>query len=158
MNELQTRINKDLNNQNCKGLCIEVEETSLTAKRLNRWEWEVISETKMGNTNQYKLRTRQLEEWACELAEYDKCEYFPHFSDMEIVPDKSDIERRIRALMPKMCSPFIHAVYFSKNGKTHAAFKSEDASVWFIDGKKSNFSGVVKFAREKLNEGFNIEI
>ena len=79
--DIMTHIRNNLYKESYKGFCLEDEDGyCMIARRINKWQWSVETETAKGNINTYdRVDYAQVEEWASEMIDNsENCAYNPY--------------------------------------------------------------------------------
>ena len=122
-NTMIDTIRKDLRNPKCEGFFLESDGNEMTVRRINRWQFDVTTESWKGTENTYyKVDAAWIEERVEELLMIDDhCCYIPHYPAVKW--HQSDVDRFMNKLCPKMCDPFFRG------------FTLSAATDWFQIGK-----------------------
>lgn len=152
-NTMINTIRKDLRNPECEGFFLESDGNSITARRINRWQFDVTTESWRGTENTYyKVDSAWIENLADELLMMDDhCCYVPHYPAKKW--HKSDVDRFMTKLAPQMCDPFFRGFTLSaEDAETFVVQKHYNGMEWRVNGKTTDFGGVLRETREKLAE------
>ena len=153
MSNLIANIRAYMQKPDSIGFWVECDGNSVTAKRLNKWQWEVEVERWNGVSNVYTMEVEHVLECINivigddEYAVYNLFEPATKWSSAEV-------ERFMAGLCPTMCKPYYKGFTLSAEGvETFTVEKFPfDFVMWRINGKASDFSGVLRATREKLAE------
>jgi hypothetical protein len=145
-------IRNDLSNPNCEGFFLESDGNEMTVRRINNWQFDVTTESWRGTVNtDYKLQSHQILDlvygW---LLIDDHCNYIPHYPKTKWTD--SQVERFMSGLCPMMCNPFFNGFTLSADG-TQTYTVRRYGIEWDVDGKRTDFCGVLHMTRAKLAEG-----
>ena len=141
------KVRKHLKNPDATGFFVEVNNRSLTVKRINEWQWDVVSEN-AGMTNLYPaLSAHQVVELVEDKIGNHDCFFNPFDS---LGTENEALNRFMTGLSFQMCKPYINGFVFS--GKDIPSFTIRKvASVnWELDGKIFSFAEARKIIRGKL--------
>lgn len=142
----------DMHNKYLEGFFLEASGDSMTARRLNRWQWDVEFEFSNGRTYRETMRDDEVMRRAEELlASNAYTTYVPHWSSVKW--DGVKVEKFMNSLAPQMCkSNFIGFTLTANNAKTFTVLHEPNTMNWYVDGKWTDFSGVLRKTRKKLEE------
>ena len=158
MNVLENMMNtirNDLRNPKCEGFFLESDGNEMTVRRINRWQFDVTTESWRGNINTYyKVDAAWIEQRVEEmLIVDDHCCYVPHYPAPKW--SESQVERFIAKLCPQMCDPFFRGFTLSaEDAETYMVQKHPNGMEWKVDGKTADFGGVLRMTRAKLAENY----
>lgn len=155
MNALNN-IGKDLRNPKCEGIFLEADGNSITARRINNWQFDVTTETRQGRENTYyKVSPDFIENLAGELVSMDDNHtYVPHIPTAALWTSEK-IEKFIGSLCPQMCKPYFMGFTLTAEGaETFTVLRYPSGMEWYIEGQATDFSGVLRKTRAKLAEEF----
>ena len=147
-------ISKDLRNTATEGFYFEAHGDSLTARRLNRWQWDVTFESKTGRTYTEKMREEEILRRLEEMDVEDKyAVYTPHFSCVKWSPEK--VDKFMRGLPPQMCKPgFLGFRLTAEKADDFVVLRQPNRIDWFVDGKITDLKGVLEAVRVALAKDF----
>ena len=152
-NTMMNTIRNDLRNPKCEGFFMESDGNEMTVRRINRWQFDVTTESWRGNVNTYyKVDASWVEQRVEEMLIIDDrgC-YIPHYPAPKW--SESQIERFITKLCPQMCDPFFRGFTLTaEDAETYVVQKHPNGMEWKVDGKTIDFGGVLRKTREKLAE------
>lgn len=146
-------IRADLRNPKCEGFFLESDGNEMTVRRINRWQFDVTTESWRGNTNNYpKVDDRfvvgLVEDW---LMIDDHCAYVPHYPATKW--SDCQVDKFMTSLCPKMCDPFFKGFMLrADDAPSYVVQKHWNGMEWKVDGKATDFGGVLRMTREKLAE------
>lgn len=147
------KISQDLRNPKCEGFFLESDGNEMTVRRINRWQFDITTESWRGHVNTYyKADASYVEKMAEELlAMDDRGCYIPHYP-INKWPE-AQVEKFMITLCPKLCDPFCKG--FTLTAEDAEAFvvrKHPNGIEWHVDWKITDFCGVLRKTREKLAE------
>ena len=146
-------IFNDIDNPKLEGFFLESNGNEMTARRINRWQFDVTTESWRGVINtEYSVSCDRLkgivEMW---LTDDDRGCYYPHFPATKWT--EGDIERFMNKLCPTMCDPFFRGFTLTADdAEPYKVEKHSNRIEWIVDGRVTDFSGVLRATRKKLNE------
>ena len=153
-------ISKDLRNPKCEGIFVEdVDGNSITARRINNWQFDVTTESCNGReTSYYRVSPDMVEKMIDDIMTMcDNCTYIPHIPTAHLWSTEK-IEKFINSLCPQMCKPsFMGFVLSAEGAETYTVLRHPNLIEWYVDGKSTDFSGVLRKTRAKLAEEFSWE-
>ena len=147
------KISNDLHNPKCEGFFLEVDGNEMTVRRINGKQFEITTESWRGNVNTYyqvnaAYVEQMVEEW---LMVDDHCTYTPHYPISKW--SESEVERFMTKLCPKMCDPLFKGFTLSaEDAETYIVQKHPNGMDWKVDGKVTDFCGVLCKTKAKLAE------
>lgn len=156
MNGTITMIDKiysDLRNPKLEGFFLEVDGNEMTARRVNPWQFDVTTESWRGNVNTYYQVSvayveNMVDKW---LTVDDHCTYIPHYPIAQW--PKQEVEQFMTKLCPQMCDPFFKGFTLSADdADIYIVQKQSNGVDWKVNGKTTDFCGVLSKTREKLAE------
>ena len=153
-------VRKDLRNTKCEGFYMGCLGYEITTRRINDWQFDVTTEA-YGRTNtDYAISANAVErivlDWFGLNEEYDDdrlvaVTYIPHYPATKWPSAK--VEKFMNSLCPKMCNPLFKGFTLSAEGaKTYVVRKHPNGMEWKVDGKITDFGGVLRMTRAKLAE------
>ena len=148
-------IKRDLANERCEGFNLDANGNSLTVRRLNKWQFNVVSENNRGTENFYpKMEASEIIRWAADMVD-DDCdyEYVAHIPTAALW-DEEKISKFMAGLCAQMCkTSFSGFCLFADDGvDTYVVVRDPNLMDWYADGKATNFAGIVKRTKKKLSE------
>jgi hypothetical protein len=149
------KIRNDLSNPSCEGFFMEADGNSLTVRRINRWQFEVTTESWKGYTNTYyKVDAAKVESWAEDMIAMDNhCCYIPHYPTTKWPSDR--IDKFMKSLPFKLCDPYFNGFTLSADGvKTYTVQRHVNKFEWNVNGKIIDLGSVLDLTRAKLHENY----
>ncbi len=142
------KVRSHLKAPNATGFSVGFNGNTLTANRINEWQWDVTSETATGITNLYPaLSAHQV----CELVE-DKigdndCPFNPFYS---FGAENEALNRFMTGLSFQMCKPYLYGIELSAKDIHPFVMHRVSPESWEIDGKIFSFTEARKVIRERM--------
>lgn len=155
MTEKFVNISHHVNDPKLEGFYMESFGNCITARRINRWQFDVITESHRGTENLYPAQSVDaVLNRVADMLEMDElAEYIAHFAATKW--SETQIDKFMNTLCCKLCHPGFYGFQLTADKKVGLnVHRHTNRMEWMCDGKVTDFSGVVRKTREVLNTDF----
>ena len=145
-------ISRHVRDPKCEGFYMESFGNCITARRINDWQFDVITESYRGTENLFPAQSADavLNRVADMLETDEHAEYIAHFSATRW--SETQIDKFMNTLCCKLCHPGFYGFQLTANKKVGLqVHRHSNRMEWVCDDVVTDFSGVVQKTRAVLN-------